>query len=269
MIPVVFVHLNKWDYLETVLSQARKYNGEVYLVGDQNTNDPNYCDIKDYRRQMDIFHGVYENHSSNDQWFEEACFWRWLILDDFMHKHGINRAFHLDSDVLLYANVTEEDKNKYSQYPITLIVGNCGASAFIDRDYLDGFCELLIQTYQDKGEVFEWLKHLYSELQRQHMDGGACDMVLLQLWRKRNKTKYAEMTDIVDGTTYDHIIKSPNPGNYLMKDGIKDIHFRGEFPYGTIADTGQEVKFNSLHFQGQEDRRILEYFRMGNANQNE
>jgi hypothetical protein len=85
-------------------------------------------------------------------------------------------------------------------------------------------------------------------------------MVMLKLFRERHKTPFAEMTDIVHGTTYDHTIKQSNPGSFRMRDGIKDIHFNGNMPFGT-TQSGESVLFNSLHFQGETESLIPEYVR--------
>jgi hypothetical protein len=45
-----------------------------------------------------------------------------------------------------------------------------------------------------------------------------------------------------------------------MEGGVKKTIWRDGQPYGTYARTGDEVRFNSLHFNGSAKRLMAQYF---------
>lgn len=260
-VPVIFIHNNRWEtWIPTVLRQAEKYNEQVILISDHQ----GYTDVVNYREGMDRFYRSYVNMSSNPLFFEGSAFCRWIILAEYMEKENIPVAFHLDTDVLIFANMSTEYANKYAGYPVTLVTGNCGASTFITKECAIKFRDFLMSAYEDRNDTFTELKRVYDELQAQGLDGGACDMYAWKLFIAQNKITYAEMTDVANKTTYDHTIRQSMPGNYNMKDGIKDIQFlEDHMPY-CVGEAGV-VQFKSLHFQGMTDSLIPEFYRRSNG----
>ena len=265
MIPCIYIHHDRpFQWADQILAQSRKWGNKTFFISDQPQRTH---DITKYREQYDAFLKVYSCQSSNGVWFESACFSRWFILAEFMRQENIPLAFHLDTDTVLYVNVSEEFP-KWQNYDLTLVLGECGAACFITRERVQDFCDYVLRVYTEKGETYQGLVHIYEELQRQHLDGGISDMMLLKLYRLQNGIPYGEMTDIREGKTYDHIMRSANPGGYRMWEEIKDIEFSEGVPYGTVEATGEKIRFCSLHFQGQVDRLIPCYVGIENGRPN-
>jgi len=262
-IPCVFIHTGRtWEWLGLTMAQARKFNEQVVLLDDD--------DLPEYGHDVARFHAAYENYSTNPAWFEEHAFWRWLILNEYCQKNNIDVVFHLDSDTMMFADVNAEYKAKFRRFPVSLVVGNCGATCYFTREHLAGLTELLLKTYIDKNDDFMWLKNLYTRMQAQGLDGGACDMVLLDLYLKRNQIAFGEMTDIrvpfglareKPREAYDHTMSEPVPGGYRLSEGIKEIEFKHGLPYATIDKTGEQILMRSLHFQGTSELRLAEFVR--------
>ena len=64
---------------------------------------------------------------------------RWFVLRAFMERHAFPRIFYLDSDVLLFANITDLSAMLFRRVPILLSVrwpryaGQCTQLAHGDR----------------------------------------------------------------------------------------------------------------------------------------
>jgi len=74
-------------------------------------------------------------------------------------------------------------------------------------------------------------------------------MTALELYNETNFGRVGEASQIIDGSVYDPNINMPHPG-FEMENGIKKIIWKDRQPYGQIAETGEEIRFNSLHFNG-------------------
>lgn len=260
MIPIVFVHHGRtFEWIQAVLDQARKFNGEVYLIGDQPERTH---DVKDYRGDFDRFYSHFSNYSTNPDWFESRAFSRWFILNEFMQKNDIPVAFHLDTDVMIFVDVTE-DYERWKQWDFTLVVGNCGATVFFTKERVRSFCDYVMRAYEEKNQAYQDWKRIYESMQIQGLAGGVSDMLALKWWRTANCYDFGEMTDIRDGMAYDHVLRESNPGGYRMRESsrglIKDIQFERGLPYATVESTGERVRMLSLHHQGDSELLIDEF----------
>lgn len=261
-IPVIFVHSGYFEWMPQVIKQAARYNKDVYLVSDSHGELPCVFNITDYQIDLPQFDKAYVNLSGNPRWFELACFMRWFVLYRFMEKHQIDVCFHPDSDVLMYANVTEEFWGKFSSYDITLIKGSCGASTFITLDRVRSLCEFFLSVYTEKGTTFQWLADMYADFQRQCLDGGVCDMTLLKLYVARYAIPFAEMTNIVNGVAYDHVLRESD--GFDMQGNRKYLEFRNGLPYARLMN-GEYVRMATLHLQGDHDKLIPGFLEMSNV----
>lgn len=262
-IPVVFLHLGaESPVLEKVINQAKKQN-EVILIGDQSTlHLKELCGIGfvDVQQVIDedfvSFDKLYDHLSTNPEFIEKFCFLRWFALRTMMERANIDRVFYADSDVMLYCNVTEENK-KFEQFGMTLAHRCCGSTSFMSKKTLNDFCNYLIGIYKNK-EGFEYheLLNKFSNMRNYNKHGGVCDMTLL------DKFHYAqdigggpcivgEMTQVINNETYDH--------NLNCDEGVYDSDARGAKnivwgedgnPYCYHQLLKKQVKFNALHYQG-------------------
>jgi hypothetical protein len=63
---------------------------------------------------------------------------------------------------------------------------------------------------------------------------------------------------IRDGEMFDDNINESE--GFPMKKGIKDLWLKDTFYYGTLIETGKNIKFNILHFQGPAKRFIVDFY---------
>jgi hypothetical protein len=74
-------------------------------------------------------------------------------------------------------------------------------------------------------------------------------MSLLELYNEAYFGRVGEASSIIDGSIYDPNINVPNPG-FEMDGPVKRVVWVDGSPYGIDARTGERIRFNSLHFNG-------------------
>lgn len=258
-VPVVFIQKGPQNYFHFVYQQACKNNNQVFVIGDDHTTPVKHAHIKDLSNDASKFSSIYQHLSTNGYDMELICFNRWFILKEFMEKQGMDKCLHLDSDVMLYANAEDEFK-KFDQFDFTLIHRCCGSNSFFTLKGLTDFCNFLMKTYSNKSSYeFERIAAHYHVRQKHGLQGGVCDMTLLEFYSYGKCGLIGEMMHIIDGSTYDHNINTPDQNFRMSGQNIKEISFYENKPYCFQTTTGKEIRFNTLHFQGPAKRYIEHY----------
>lgn len=269
MIPVVFLHLKSATLVtEKVIQQAGKEN-KVFLIGDDHTrvlaNSPNVTFV-DIGQVMDSdfieFQERYEHLSTNPASIELFCFLRWFAIKKFMEAFEYDRIFYADTDVMIYCDVTEEEK-KYEQFDMTLIHRCCGSTSFISKTAITDFCNFTLDIYRNKGgHLYGELLNKFSNMQKHNKAGGVCDMTLLEMFHYADSVgggpcKVGEMTHVIDNSTFDHNINVDDGGVYDHNGHHKNIIFEDGIPYCFHKRLDRLVKFNALHYQGPAKQLLL------------
>ena len=264
-LPIVFIHLNNSDYLKYSLGQSKKSNPEstVYLIGDSSNNCYDFVEhhsLSEYSNAADDFAKIYKHYSSNAIKFELYCFQRWFVLKEFLISNKLEKCLYLDSDVMLYVDVTEEQV-KFEQYDFTLCHMSSGGTFFLNRiDALESFCQFLMDVYKKKDRYnYDKMVAHFMVRRKNSLRGGVCDMTAFELYNFSHLGVAGEMIQIIDGSVYDSNINRPYPG-FEMSNEIKKITWKNDLPYGTHVRTGCEVKFNTLHFQGKAKSLMKQFY---------
>ncbi len=267
MMPVVFVHYGPVpDYLKLAIQQAKKFN-EVVLITDQNAHgiDVQSFLIQDLRSEIEPFELAYHHLSKNPEDFELRCFTRWGLIKAMMERSGIDSIFYCDSDVLLYTSISSflsPDTQIAYSIPEEQPEFRWSASAHVSMFSYATISELwrfMLDTYVSKSETFKQLKNKYRHHLTTQTPGGVCDMTLLYLFAQTHDV--TSLCKIIDGTTFDHNINSSEnsiKSEYDMRQVaspygpimIKNVRFVDGMPCCLNLDVDQDVRFNSLHFQG-------------------
>jgi hypothetical protein len=263
-LPIVFLHYRNSTYLPFTLGQAKLWSmaSPIFLIGDQTNNLFPYVthvNMRDYSRQADEFRKVYRHMSPNGLPYELFCFLRWFMLRDFMRAHGLERLVHLDSDVLIYVDVNQEQAN-WRDYELSLVRGVCAGNMFANgRRGIDGLCDVIWDLFAGPGSN-QRLEALYAE--RQKTQEGISDMVPLKLYYDAHRDRVAEMTGLrPDGSYWDANIHLSE--GFEMSDGRKLARFVDHIPYCRHIETARDVRFNCLHFQGVAKKQIEPTFYAG------
>lgn len=261
-VPIIFIHRYNSPYLKYSLEQAKVCNPEVFLIGDNSNNLYNFVTHIDYRLHFDEareFSKIYKHYSTSSYEYEMFNFQRWFILKDFVIKNKINACLYLDSDVMIYVDVSKEIK-KFKLYNFTLSQYFCGCVFFLnDIDALKDFCEFIMNIYSKKDKYhFSKMKSHYKVRKKHGLPGGACDMTAFELYHQLHFGEIGEVSQIIDNSVYDPAINISFPG-FVMENGVKKIIWKNGVPYGIHKKTHQLIRFNSLHFQGKSKKIMSRY----------
>jgi hypothetical protein len=252
-IPIIFIHSGDSEYLRYTLAQAKisNPNSIVYLIGDDSNNKYEFvehCDMREYLAEIQELSNVYIHRSPNPYEYELFCFKRWFILRNFIDKMRIQKCLYLDSDVMLYANLCEEEL-KFSQSDIYLYRALVPHCAYInDSRILNSFCRFVIQTYGDESLFTKIIERVEILRQTEGTLGATNDMVFFRQFSILFPDKVGDVSPIIGNSTYDSNINLPY--DFRMEGGIKKIIWIDNHPFGSYIPSDSLIRFNILHFQG-------------------
>lgn len=262
-IPIIFFHAGDSDYLQYTLKQAvtSNPNSDVYLLGDQ-FNEKYSSIVKHYMYDSFFdsvwdFKNKYVHLSTNDAGYEVICIVRWFIINDFCKRHNIDKFFYCDSDVMLYCDITEEQK-KFADYRCTMTHNISAGITFInDLRVLDEYHDLCKRVYSKEDKFnFNKCKQHFENLQANNRAGGVCDMTLWSIYRNiGNPGDYGETSAIINDSTFDHNINGDD--GYETENGIKKVYWKDNKPYCKKIWLDRLIRFNCIHFQGQPAKALI------------
>jgi hypothetical protein len=260
-LPIVFLHNTNSDYLKYSLGQAKRSNPEsaIYLIGNDSNDCYNFVEhhsFSNYFQGANDFSNIYRHYNTTSYEYEVFCFQRWYILLEFLVNNQVEKCLYLDSDTMLYTDITKEQK-KFAQFDFALSYKTCGSIFFLNRvEALADFCQFLTDIYTKKERLYfdRMLAH-YLVFKKNGLAGGACDMTAFDIYSYDHFGEIGEVSQIIDGSVFDPGINVPHPG-FEMEKGIKKLIWKDAVPYGIQHKTSNEIKFNSLHFQG-ETKRLM------------
>lgn len=195
VIPLIFVHTGYQKHLEIVIPQAERCNDQVYLLGDDSNKNvaAQWFHIDKYiDDRYEIFKSKFINMSSNTAEFELNCFKRYFVCYQFAKIQGIDRFCMMDSDCLVYENLSNLGLQEYdagASIPEDQSNMNWTASphcSLWSMDALNDFLNYLLTAYDE--ENIEPLLKKWNYHQESSVPGGICDMTLLYLWMKKMLT---------------------------------------------------------------------------------
>ena len=263
-IPVIFIHQGNQEYLNFTINQSCKKN-KVVLIGTHEVmrnQNLSFYNIGNYNKYTHNFTDIYEHLSTNGRDYELFCFLRWFILKEYMEEQNLDVVFYVDSDVMLYVNVTDEYK-KYEQYDLTLLHRTAAISSFFTKEGINNFCNFLMESFGNKQSYnYQKISSHYHLRQKFGLPGGVCDMTYFDFFHYMDNGgggpgKVGEMMSIIDDSTYDHNINVSD--QYFDFNGIKNVKIKDGFPYVYSHKLKKDIKFNSLHFQGSSKYQISNY----------
>tara|TARA_Y100000996_G_scaffold389189_1_gene349405 strand:- start:933 stop:1775 length:843 start_codon:yes stop_codon:yes gene_type:complete len=269
-VPVVIVNkrFSVFPEFEYVIKNAKEYDNRVVFIGDDPIDINWGAEISDINlilhnsKDCREFVENYVHMSTNNFQVELFCFLRWIILRDWMKENDVNAVLHMDRDILYFANASDEYP-RYSNFEFTLSGRTSAHCSFFTFDGLNNFCIYFMNLYRNK-DSFDFSR-LSSEFQvRQHygLDGGICDMTLLEKYaRFENPHRIGEVSVVTENNGYyDHVVSISEDFEMDDEFGIKKIYFGTPFPYGKNLRLNRSVRFCSLHFQGQNKKYIREIY---------
>jgi hypothetical protein len=258
-LPIVFIHIDDSEYLKYTLAQARISNpfAVIHLIGDlfnDNYDFVEHHNIKNYSSEAELFSKLYKHHSTNSYDGELFCFRRWFVLKEFMEYKNIQQCLYLDSDVLLFADIQQEDL-KYRDCAFTLSFG-CGQGFNIihDAGILNEFCDFIVKCFISQSFYNGLVKTSDRKFHK-----CLSDMVVFYEYQKKTTYKIGDISLIVDKTKHDANINLSE--GFETEGGVKKVRWTDGTPYCREISSDSFIRFNSLHFQGKSKHLIKEHFK--------
>lgn len=264
MLPVIFIHSGSQEYLWCAIESTKKYNKDIYLIGDENNSS--MCDkwvdanelVSDGFKE---FQKCYHHMSSNPEWFEVLCFKRYFLLEQLLEKENIERCIMLDSDVLTYTDFSklsfiEEYENAFS-VPCSQEKFDWAASPhffYTTKNRLNEFVKFIIATYENN---LPMLQKKYDYHLKNHLKGGICDMTLLYLW---SKTISFYNTYESENMIFDHTMQEKQSvvWDYVLQ--MKKIYKNSGQIFFCDANTKNTENVAIVHFQGSTKSVMADFF---------
>jgi len=233
------------DYLELSINQALELckDAQIILLGDEgNSKIPGviHDNINNYSEYAKKFGNVYVNYNSRNYNYYLFCFTRWFSIYEYMKKHNIEKAIHIDSDILVAYDICKylnEDEYMYSF--------DGGYTSCFTQDQLGKLCEFILNEYSNMDER-QKLNEIYKKRMQANLRGGVSDMTLISMFATYNKCH--DVTKIQDGYVFDHTIFKCD-GFEMINDKKKVYCIDGKI-YICDMITNLYIKFITAHFQG-------------------
>ncbi|MFB9758267.1 hypothetical protein [Ectobacillus funiculus] len=257
--PIIFVHYGNPDWLKYALLQAKEFNSEVILIGDETNNQYPFIKhyhITDYYENAAEFKKVYKRLSRREVEFELFCFERWFIIENFMQKHNLQHCFYQDSDNMLYINVKEYNEKYHKNAPPLACFHATGCSFFINsfKEY-QKFCLFFKNHYTDPN-LFKELEIENKELQSAQ-DAGISDMQLFFRFTRQHSSLWNDLLQITNNSFFCcNVVLAQG---FETVDDLKKVYFMDGDLYCKHIRMNKFLRCNTLQFQGK-SKQYIPYF---------
>ena len=252
-IPMIFFHLGDSYYLQYTFNQLLHSNpdSEIYLIGDERnkhyeTIGIRHIDASTCEETAKRFEKIYVHLSCMGGFVERICFQRWMYIRDFVLKQHIEGKFCcLDSDVLVYADITEYSKKYCPDADIT-VHGKFGPGCNIFRN-VDILSKLVDNTfkYYSTPELLKELEEIYH-IQRRNIT----DMEMIDRFVDECCVQSYDLLQIVDGKTFDSHIGKITDDRFVKDKNLKRVALKDGKAYCTLKKNGSQIQMYMLHMQG-------------------
>lgn len=255
-LPIVLIHRVDDSYLSYSLQQAKVSNPEspVYLIGTAANQKYaafgiRHAMIDAYMRTASAFAPNYKHSHVMSYEYNLFCFQRWFLLRDFMRHNQIPSCCYIDSDVMLYEDVS---KPIYSDFMMEFVWTN-----FVNLDILDRFCLFITAQFANPG-MYEQL--VQETKQMGHMSKNlplVSDMVVGLLFL-RQFPQYVYTHGQYGDSLFDENINRP-----IWAESLEDkrkIYLKDGQLYTRDVAKNKYIRLNSLHFQGLVMKEFMPYF---------
>lgn len=154
--PLIIYHTSFLPYLPFCLWQNTRANPgrECVLLGDQGNKIEGipytHIDTNEYQGKNDLFIKVYRHATDSHFGDERRCIERWFVLWEYLEKHHVQDFYFLDSDYLLFGDLSEFESEWKGKSP-----GGTpdlfGLGYFPEASLIGVLCSWILELYQDDG----------------------------------------------------------------------------------------------------------------------
>jgi len=250
--PIVTLYRgNRW-FLPYTLYQARKTNpdSEIILIGDDENKHLN-CICRHYRcdkydSAADRVRKVYRHKSIWRPEFEYVCIERWFILREFMLREGVDRCLYLDSDILVFSDLSRISR-ELPPSPMTWTGYSAHVNFITDVSALTEYCDFVVDVFANHERSIAEPDTLYGRIMRGEFDSNISDMVFFFDFNTKHPGRLFDVAVPRNDTVFDITIEQDQ--GMLMENGIKKIGWKdSRTPFATDAATLRPIQLHTIHF---------------------
>lgn len=262
-IPMIFFHLGDSFYLQYTFNQILQSNpnSDVYLIGDEKNKHYerlgiHHVDMKTCEKTAKEFEKIYTHLSVMGGFVERICFERWMYMRDFVLNEGIAERFCcLDSDVLVYGDITEYSDSYCPDFDVTLH-GKFGPGCNIFKN-VSVLTKLVDNTfkYYSTPELLVQLRRIFIEKKQ-----NVTDMTMIEAFVDECDITSYDLLTIVDGKTFDSHIGQITDDRFEKNGLFKKTCIENEKLYCFETTTQKKVDMLSLHIQGRYKMFIYRWY---------
>ncbi len=263
--PIILIHTGNSWYLPYTIWQLKKTNPDtnIYLIGDRQNKHYqrwiNHINISTFNGATSNLQKVYKHKSTLGEEFEFQCIARWFILLEFMKQRNIEQCVYLDSDILVYNNLSKVESS-FPKYDMTW----CGFSAHTNyiknRVTLENYCNNILDCYSDNFPEKLKEKSLFYQVISAKTEMNISDMTF---WHDYNVRYPNSLLDIslpnLNGT-FDRSMEDTRVFE-MKEEGFKKINWQNNKPNCKEIESGILYPFITLHFQGRGKQVLKKHFK--------
>jgi len=250
--PIVTLFRGNTWFLPYTLYQARKANptAEIILLGDhQNRHLGCICThhrCDQYATSAERLKRVYRHKSIWGHDFEYVCIERWFILAEFMEKEGLTSCLYLDSDILVYNDLTAAAR-EFPPFEMTWTGYSAHINFIADRSALNKYCDFVVDTFLNHESSILDHDLLYSKISNGELESNISDMSFFFDFNTKHPGHLLNIAEPRNGTIFDITIEEPQ--GMLMENGFKKIIWKDRWtPFATDASTLESIRLHTIHF---------------------
>lgn len=251
-IPLIFFHMGDSYYLQYTFNQILQSNpdSDVYLIGDDKNKHYEsigikHVDMTTCEKTAKEFEKIYVHLSCMGGFVERICFQRWMYIRDFVAQQGWTGRFcHLDSDVLVYGDITKYHDRYCADADVTLH-GKYGPGCNVFKS-VDVLSKLVDNTfkYYTTPSLVERLTEWYKSGK-----GNITDMTMIEAFVDECDIKPFDLLQVVDDITFDSHLAKKTDNRFQMSGRMKKVIFKGLDAF-CLTEKGKLVRMMMLHIQG-------------------
>lgn len=244
---IFYVHKGNQRYLSQSIQHTKKMNplAKIVLLGDEANKDivnASHEYISEYYALGQEIEKCYRHNSPNSEDFELFCITRWFVIYEYMKKHGIKVACHLDSDAILDTKLDIDLMNGKFCY-----CHDGGHLAMFTIESLEAFCRLIRGYYTDDDKK-ELLKDIFKFRSENDLFGGVHDLTFFCFNAIFNTDNSKDLSVIRNQEYFDHNINESEGFETIC--GKKKIYAISGHYYVREVMTLSFVRIKLLHLQG-------------------
>lgn len=270
-LPICFFHrLEPSPYLIASVLQARftNPNSPIILFHDFSEIPPDLLahnitciPFSEYYGECGKLDELWFNISRNRSECELGSIQRWMVLRNYLRSENVSRCFSADSDLLIYCNITEAQKN-FQTVDCTL-ADQAWSSLFLNNiAVLNVFHDFILEAFRRTSDVWWKILEAINIFNTREPIGNLADTVLIKLfineYAASHGFRWQNTNEIVNGSVFCPDLRSsslpfemePESQDPFDARPLRKTFWQNGLPHARLRENGNLIRLNVLHFRG-------------------